>query len=175
MSISAKTTNAGTSTIEWLYNKQLRIDDDWSVRSPDGFTWWAHGTAQHIEVIGSEDGPDGNPGYFVRIKTDFISGVTISDQALAGIELLMSTATMSGPVYDSETKLLSLSSLVRVHDGIVGWVRRLVSVAAMLQIADAHFVAPGIAQLTGGSQLRAVIQRTVFDLSQMNWPWNSLP
>ena len=142
--------NAGNATIDWLYEEQFRVDDEWSIRRPDGFLWWPHRNAQRVEVIGSEAGPDGNAGYFVRVKTDFIRDVELSGEALAGIGLLMSTATMSGLVYDRETHLLSLSSLVRVHEGIRGWMSLLISVAAMLQVADAHFIASDLSRLLGG-------------------------
>ena len=142
--------NAGNATVDWLYDEQLKVDDAWSVRRSGGFTWWPHRHAQHVEVIGSEAGPDGNAGYFVRVKTDFVRNVNLSEEALTGIGLIMSNSTMSGLIYDPETKLLSLSSLVRVHEGIRPWMSRLISVAAMLQVADAHFIAPNMPPLLGG-------------------------
>ena len=33
--------NAGEQTIDWLYREQLQIDEQWSIRTPEGFTWWA--------------------------------------------------------------------------------------------------------------------------------------
>ena len=143
--------NTGQQAIDWLYREQLRVDEAWSVRAPEGFTWWANRHAQRVEVIGREAGPDGNDGYFVRVKTDFIRNVTLTDQTLAGINLLMSTATMAGPVYDNNTKTLSLSSLVRVHEGIRKWMSPLISVAAMLQVADAHFLGSPISTAVGGT------------------------
>ena len=142
--------DAGRSTVEWLYKEQLRVDDGWSVRRSDGFTWWPYRHAQHVEVIGSEAGPDGNTGYFVRVKTDFVRNSDLSEKALAGISVIMSSATMAGLIYEPETKLLSLSSLVRVHEGIRPWMSRLISVAAMLQAAEAHFITAAISDLLGG-------------------------
>ncbi len=143
--------NSGELTIDWLYREQLRVDEVWSVKTSQGFTWWADRHAQRVEVIGSEPGPDGNAGYFVRVKTDLVRDLTLDDKALGGINLLMSTATMLGPVYDPETKVLSLASLVRVHEGIREWMSALISVAAMLQIADAHFLGTPISGMTGGT------------------------
>lgn len=142
--------NTGQRTIDWLCREQLRVDETWSVRNSEGFTWWADRHAQRVEVIGSEAGPDGSDGYFVRVKTEFIRDVALNEKALAGINLLMSTATMAGPVYDGKSKVLSLSSLVRVHEGIREWISPLISVAAMLQIADAHFLSSSMSQLVGG-------------------------
>jgi hypothetical protein len=142
--------NAGTATIDWLRDEQLRVDDAWSVRNANGFAWWANRHAQHVEVVGSEHGPDGDNGYFLRVKTDLLRDLTWSEKAAAGIGLLMSTATMSGPIYDFDTGVLSLSSLVRVHEGIRGWMSPLLSVSAMLQIVDADFFGPRMTQLMGG-------------------------
>ena len=54
--------NTGMKTIEWLFNEQLKVDDKWSVRTPNGFRWWADKNEQTVEVIGQETGPDGDIG-----------------------------------------------------------------------------------------------------------------
>ena len=61
--------------------------------------------------------------------------------------LLMAFASMAGPVYDQETKTLSLCSLVRVHDAISKWMNPLISVAAVLQIGEARIIGPGLAEV----------------------------
>ena len=33
--------------------------DEWAVRTPTGFTWWADQNAQTIEILGEEVGPEG--------------------------------------------------------------------------------------------------------------------
>ncbi len=43
--------NAGDLSIDWLYREQLRVDQQWSVKSAKDFTWWAGKTAQRIVVI----------------------------------------------------------------------------------------------------------------------------
>lgn len=132
--------NAGQKTIEWLRDEQLQVDDEWSVDTSKGFTWWAFKNAQTIEVVGSEAGPDGNDGHFVRVKTEVWRNVELTSQALSVISLLMSTASMAGPVYDAEKRILSFASMVRVHEGIWEWMARLISISAMMQIQDAHFL-----------------------------------
>ena len=52
-------TDVGQQTIDWLYGEQLQVDDEWAVRGPTGFTWWAYSNAQTIEIVGEEVGPDG--------------------------------------------------------------------------------------------------------------------
>lgn len=141
--------NAGQKTIEWLRREQLRVDDEWSVETTSGFRWWASKNAQTIEIVGSETGPDGNDGYFLSVSTEMWRNVELTDQVRAGINLLMSTASMAGPVYDAQKGLVSFSSLVRVHEEIWKWMARLISIAAMMQIQDAHFL---------GSQFAPVLE-----------------
>ena len=57
----------------------------------------------------------------------------------------MPTASMAGPVYDQSTQTLSLASLVRVHEGISGWMNPLISVAATLQIHEARTIGAQLA------------------------------
>jgi hypothetical protein len=49
--------NTGMKTIEWLFSEQLKVDDKWSVRTPNGFRWWVDRNEQTIEVVGQETGP----------------------------------------------------------------------------------------------------------------------
>ena len=130
--------NPGESTVNWLYHEQLRVDDEWAVRTPGGFKWWAHQHAQTIEVVGQETGPGGQVGYFVSVQTDVMRSLELTAPRLLVLnEMVMPTATMTGPVYDAETKTLRLASLVRVYDGITQWMNPLLSVAAILQLAEA--------------------------------------
>ena len=62
--------NTGMKTIEWLFSEQLQVDDKWSVRTPNGFRWWADRNQQTVEVVGQETGPDEEIGYFVSVRTE---------------------------------------------------------------------------------------------------------
>ena len=138
---------AGMKTIEWLFSEQLRVDDKWSVRTPNGFRWWADRNEQTVEVVGEETGPDGEIGYFVSVRTELLRSLHLGDRELKAINaLLMAFASMAGPVYDQEAKTLSLCSLVRVHDAISQWMNPLISVASVLQIGEARIVASGLAK-----------------------------
>jgi hypothetical protein len=59
--------NAGLKTIEWLFREQLRVDAKWSVKSSNGFTWWADRHAQTVEVVGSETDESGSKGSTFRL------------------------------------------------------------------------------------------------------------
>ncbi len=123
----------GAKTIDWLYNIQLQVDDEWSVRTPTGFTWWADQNAQTIEVVGQDTGPDGQPGYTIAVRTEMLADLDLTDEVLEALnEGPMRCAAMDGPVYDEATRTLSLCSLVRVHPEIASWMRILISTAAVL-------------------------------------------
>ena len=145
--------NAGLRTVEWLFREQLKVDAEWSVRTPKGFQWWAHQNAQAVEVVGHETGPDNEVGYFVSIRTELLRSLELGDREVAAIHaLLMPFASMSGPVYDAQTKILSLASLVRIHDGISQWLNPIISVAAVLQIGEARIIGPELAKALGAQE-----------------------
>lgn len=136
---SVDTMNAGQQVLDFLYSTQLQVDDEWAVRTPNGFTWWAAGNAQAVEIIGEAPIFDGMNGYLVCVRTEMVSGLDLTDAVLADLNAgLMRIASMSGPVYNPATKTLSLASLVRVHDANASWMGMLLSTAAVLQLAEAH-------------------------------------
>jgi hypothetical protein len=139
--------NAGLKTIEWLFREQLRVDAEWSVKFSNGFTWWADHHAQTIEIVDSETG---ETAYLIGTRTDLLRNFSLTNPALAPINsLLMCCASMAGPVYDEKAETLSLCSLVRVHEPIRDWMSPLISMAALLQIAEARIMAPELAKLLG--------------------------
>ena len=140
--------NTGAQTIEWLFGEQLKVDDEWAVRTPSGFRWWADRQAQTIEVIGEEASPEGETEYLVAVRTELVRSIDLDERTLSVVNAhLMSLASMAGPVYDRDHRLLSLCSLVKVHDQISPWMNPLISMAAVLQIGEARIMAPAVAQL----------------------------
>lgn len=141
--------NPGKNTLNWLKNEQLRIDPEWMIETPKGLTWWPGRHAQHIEVVGRETASNGDVADYVRIRTDFLRNCQLNSRLNVGIELIMKNCTMAGPVFDKQSGELSLCSVVRVHEGIWGWMAPLLSVAAMLQILEAQNLAPMVAERAG--------------------------
>jgi len=139
--------------IDWLFDEQLQVDEEWAVRTDRGFTWWPDGQAQTIEVIEeAADGADSRktPSVLLSVRTEFLSGLELTDQAAVTINSsLLSTATLCGPVYDPAKKTLELSSLVRVHEETTPFLRRAVSLACLLQIEEARMRAPELAERLG--------------------------
>ena len=142
--------HAGKQVVDWLYRDQLQVDAEWSVRRPEGFTWWPHRHAQRIDVVREVAGPNGDVGHIVRIETDFARGVDLA-KAPELLDIYMSTATLCGFVYDEQKRTLTLSSALRVHGGTWRWMAGLLSVTAMVQATEAHFFGHQIGQALGGS------------------------
>lgn len=143
--------NIGNQIIDWLYDDELQIDDEWAVRTDKGFTWWADQYAQTIEILDEEAGPEGLVGYLIGVRTEMVTELDLTDAALTELnDGPMRFASMSGPVYDPETRTLSLCSLGRVHDQIAGWMGVLLGSAAATQLAEARMLAPSLADLIGG-------------------------
>jgi hypothetical protein len=142
--------NAGEKTLDWLFREQLRVDAEWSIKLPAGFTWWADRHAQTIEIAGSETDEDGETAYLISTRTELLRKLQLTDQTAAGINaLLMCPASMAGPVFDEKTGTLSLCSQVRVHESIREWMSALISVASVLQIAEARIMAAELAKVLG--------------------------
>ena len=130
--------NAGEKAIEFLYSNQLGVDQEWSIRTPNGFTWWADRNAQTIEIAAEESGPEGDTGYLISVQTDVLRNFELSDESVMTLnEELMTTASMAGPVYEEQTRILRLCSLVLVHEGNLSWINPLIGVAAVLQLSEA--------------------------------------
>lgn len=130
--------NAGNRAPRWLFDERLKVDREWSESTASGFRWWADHNAQTIEVVGTEEGPEGT-AYLVSVRTAYLRSVELDPAALAKIDaVLMSFASLAGPVYDPVSKKLTLCSLVRVHDGIFDWIKEIIALAAVLQVGEAR-------------------------------------
>ena len=142
--------NAGAKVVDWLYREQLQVDEQWSVRTERGFTWWADQNAQTIEVLGEDPGPDGEVGYLVGVRTELLYDLDLTDTALAELnDGPMRFAALAGPVYDTAARTLSICSLARVNDEIADWTSMVLGAAAVTQVAEAHMLGPALAEVLG--------------------------
>lgn len=142
--------NAGEKVVDWLYREQLEVDEQWSVRTDRGFTWWPDQNAQTIEVLGEDPGPDGRTGYLVGVRTELLYDLDLNETGLAEInDGPMRFAALAGPVYDAATRTLSICSLARVDDETADWTGVVLGAAAVTQVAEAHMLAPALADVLG--------------------------
>lgn len=146
--------NAGSMTINWLYSEQLRVDDEWAHRDARGFTWWADQNAQRIEVIRRDTDQELGESFLIRVQTELLSDVTMNERTAKVLStFMMPFASMSGPVHNTATNQILLSSLVRVHEGSRSWMAPLISMAAVLQVGEARKLGPQLQQLLPRTKL----------------------
>ncbi len=139
--------NVAEEVIDWLFNEQLQVDEQWSYLLPTGFTWWADQYAQTVEMVREEKGPNGETGYLVCVRTELLRDLELTEAALAEISAFpMRCASMAGPVYDVAARRLDLWSLARVTDDNGSWMRYLIGAAAVIQLAEARILAPVLAE-----------------------------
>lgn len=142
--------NVGEQTIDWLYRESLQVDDQWSVRTDTGFTWWADQNAQTVEILGEETGPDGEKAYLIVVRTDLLRDLELTEATLAELnDGPMRFAALAGPIYDSDARTLSLCSMARVYDDNAEWIGAFLGAAAVLQIAEARLLGPALAEALG--------------------------
>jgi hypothetical protein len=140
----------GRNTLDWLRTDLFRVDAAWSEDTARGFRWWPHQQTQTLEVIGRESGPEGASADLVLVRTELLRDLELDEEALEVLQAVtLRTAGMAGPVYDPARRALDLCTLVRVSTDIDGWMRRLIGLAAMLQIRDADRGASAIADAVG--------------------------
>jgi len=166
--------DVGQQTVEWLYKNQLQVDEQWSVKTERGFTWWPYQHAQTITSTCEVKGPDGTMGAFVGVRTQILRDLDLTDQLTTGVnELAREGAnTMSGPVYDEKRRSLDLCSMVPVHDDTREWMQRLISVAAVFQIGEAQALSSTLTQYyhVGGAERPAHILQMARGPLQTRWP-----
>ena len=76
----------GRDTIEWMYGKQFKAGGEWSVRTDNGFRWWPTDRAQTVEVVGEADGPSGERGYYISVRTELFKVRSLDGDALKQVE-----------------------------------------------------------------------------------------
>lgn len=139
-----------TQTLEWLYSRQLKIDEEWACIYPHAIRWWSGPIAQTIEIIDQEEGPGGCTGYWVSVRTDLLEDCAFNSDDLGKINsLLMCFASLAGPVYDQDSETLSLCSIVRVYELISPWVNPLLGMAAAMQLGEAYALNRALAEALG--------------------------
>ena len=142
--------NPGRATIEWLYDEQLQVDDEWAVRTPGGFRWWPDHHAQTVEIVGEGKGPAGEAAYWVSIRTDVVRNVQMERAAGLLLNLtVMPFASLAGVVLDSQRQTVAFHSLARISAINEGWLKTVLSLAAALQIDEATRLGPRLATLPG--------------------------
>ena len=136
--------------LDRLYNL-AQIDAEWSIRTERGFTWWAGDLAQHVWA----DRPVNIDDHLltrVHVRTDLVQGFDGTAKQLQVVGLLARYATASGCVRHAEdASRLQLAAAVSIHEAGFHFLTSFLSLAAAIQVAEAHISIPIIKAVDGWS------------------------
>ena len=107
-------TDVGPVLIDHVFSS-MRIDPEWSVREPRGFTWWGHRLAQRVwaEPVKASDGY-----HVVRLsaRTDFLRNVPSSPRTAEYLAFMNHHASMSALVWAPEEHKIRLHCTAYAHE-----------------------------------------------------------
>jgi len=118
----------------WVINEifsNMQIDQKWSIRSKDRFTWWGHHFKQKIWV----DPPlEKNSIFFSRIhiETDFMKCPKRSENIDIQLARMLRLSSLSGLVHDPEKGCLKWYSSAIIHQENQEWLGNLISLVAIM-------------------------------------------
>ena len=142
-------TDPGIVAVESLF-RDLMIDEEWSIATDKGFTWWAYRLAQHVVASPCFEGPDGATASRLNVCTDLVSDIANDRAALHMCSLVNMQQTMSALVYDPDRRMISESFTAVVYpDTVQSW-GQVMLMAAVVQNTAAHSRCHSLAEAVGG-------------------------
>jgi PAS domain-containing protein len=141
-------TDVGIAILDSIYQKMM-IDEKWSIRRSDGFTWWGYRLAQHVE-IDTPDWDDSGDIWAVRIWTDVARDVDAGSDPARIIGTFNMHQTLSAYVWDQWEGTITERCTAFVHKDNFDHIANLLATAAVLQNSSAHTRAHTIAEMCGG-------------------------
>lgn len=139
--------HVGIAIRDSIYQKMM-IDEQWSIRRPDGFTWWGYRLAQHVE-IDTPEWDDSGDICAVRIWTDVAKDVDAASDPARIIGAFNMHQTLSAYVWDEWAGTITERCTAFVHKDNFGDIANLLAMAAVLQNSSAHTRAHTIAEMCG--------------------------
>jgi tetratricopeptide (TPR) repeat protein len=142
--------DVGPEVISFVYTS-MRIDDEWSIMAPRGFTWWGHQLAQRIwaDDCRKDAGVDVT---LVHVETDFLRHVETNQQTHEALNDLNAGASQFAFIYDPEERCIRFHSTVYTHRQNLDWSKRLFLKAVGLQVSYAQRMAESFSHLFTGSE-----------------------
>jgi hypothetical protein len=117
--------------------KDMNIDDEWSIETERGFTWWGHQYAQRIWA----EQPIKDNGFYVtkvNAETELLKYPTRSTETETLLAIEMMEASLSGLVFDQETDKITIRCSAYVHEENHSWLGKIFSLAAIMQVIEAE-------------------------------------
>jgi hypothetical protein len=125
----------GLRLINEIYDL-MRIDAEWSVWEPRGFTWWGWHSAQRVwSEPAVED--RGFTLYRLHARAELFDGFENTDEQVLFLNSLGDNMTLSGIVVADRPGRIELAASVYVHEEIADWAKLLFGAAVPMQAAEA--------------------------------------
>jgi hypothetical protein len=117
--------------------KDMNIDEEWSVETNKGFTWWGH---QYAQRIWAEHPTEDNGFHVTKVnaETEILKYPARSTETETLLAIEMMKASLSGLVIDQETDKITLRCSAYIHEENQSWLGRIFSLAAIMQIIEAE-------------------------------------
>ena len=100
----SKKIDAGINAVKAIRDL-LQIDDEWAVDTKRGFTWWSYRLAQHVVADSPQKWKGGIETSAVRIWTEILRDVDLTQENLDAVQALNIEETMSALVIDPRPAL----------------------------------------------------------------------
>jgi hypothetical protein len=142
--------DVGPEVIDFIYTL-MRIDDEWSVIAPQGFTWWGHQLAQRVwaDDCRRDEGADVT---LMHVETDFLRNVENNERTYEALNDLNAGTSQFAFIYDVEQRRIVLHSTVYTHRQSLDWSKRLFLNAVGLQVSHAERMVESFSHLFMGSE-----------------------
>lgn len=141
--------DVGRRLLDRLY-EQMEIDEEWSVRDGDSFTWWGHSLAQRVWF----EPPVEEAGFEItriHAETQLLKDVPATNENAEKISVINCYASLSSMVWNPEEGEINYCCSAYFHRQNFNWLVKLFMGAAALQAADAQIkVDHGLVDLLGG-------------------------
>ena len=116
--------------------KDMNIDEEWSVKTERGFTWWGH---QYAQRIWAEE-PVNNGFHVTKVnaETELLKYPTRSTETETLLAIEMMRSSLSGLIIDQEDGRIKLRCSAYVHEDNQSWLGKIFSLAAIMQVIEAE-------------------------------------
>ncbi|MDP8248216.1 MAG: hypothetical protein P9M00_08775 [Candidatus Tritonobacter lacicola] len=139
----------GRRVLDHLFD-QMMIDEEWSVRDSNSFTWWGHRLAQKVWF----DPPVEEAGFEitrVHAETQLLKDVPETEEIAKKISAFNCYASLSALIWYPEKGEINYRCSAYFHHQTIGWLLKVFMSAVALQAADAQIkVNHGLGDLLGG-------------------------
>lgn len=146
---SRKPEDVGPEALERLLDL-MKIDEEWSARSPRAFRWWGHRQCQEV-TAGPAVRSEGIVICPLQARTAMVRDVPLSDRLELFVATLNAQAALNAIVLDRAARKVYLSSHLVLHRGTLEWGLSLFAGAVATQAAEAVLLAELLASLGFGT------------------------